>query len=391
MRVVELRNPKSIAARMLRNIRVKSRFLGTALVAGCAAFAASLTPAAAKPPLVLVSIKPIYGLAAFIMRNTGTPTLLLEGNPYLRTKALNVDEAALLKRGKLVIWLGPQLEPYLQAPLAELKDRVRSLPLIDAPGIRLLGDGTPAAAAARSQLKRSARKAPRARSAVKRPGTGRRTLVIPRDGSTLNPRRQSGAKPADTKPTYTPRNRQITKADLRPKNPDPHIWLDPRNAISMGRQIARVLVQMDPANRRTYRRNMARLIVRIEILDAENRASLQAIAPGRYATLGAKTRYYESHYLMRPSSRLTINARTLTRNMVATIRRRLAQGGVRCVYGGTIFTDTALKSIGARGRSIQVIDPYGLDRPADEQVYFAIMAHVTDRFVRCLDPAQATR
>jgi zinc transport system substrate-binding protein len=377
---------------MLRALKINARSISALMFAGCAAAAAAATaPAAAKPPLVLASIKPVYGLTAFLMRGAGTPTLLLEGNPYLRRTPLNVDENALLKRGKLVIWIGPQLEHYLVQPLKQLKGEVGSLRLIDGPGIRLLGSGATRVAAATRQ-KRPARKPSRARTAVKKNRAGRRTLVIPRDGSAVNPRgKRATRQPANSKPAYTPRNRQITRADLKPKNPDPHIWLDPRNTISMARQIARALIKIDPANRRTYRRNLSRLIVRIETLDAEYRSSLQAIAPGRYAIIGAKTRYYESHYLLRPSSRFSVKTRTLDRNMIATVRRRFAQEGSRCIFGGTIFNRKALKSIGGRGKAIIIIDPYGLTRPADEEAYFAIMNHVTNRFVRCLDPAQATR
>ena len=377
---------------MLRILRPNVRLRGALLLAVLVAWVAGAVPAGAKPPLVLVTNKPLYGLTAFIMRKAGTPTLLLEGNPYLRTRPLNVDEAALLKRGGLVIWIGPRFEPYLKTPLANLKDRVRSLPLMNAPGIRLIGRSGGGNTAAAAKPRAATKKAARRRVAVKKNRSGRRTIVIPRDGGAVKPpSKPSTNRSGGGKPAYTPRNRQITRADLRPKNPDPHIWLDPRNAISMARQIASTLIEVDPAGRRIYRRNLARLIVRIETLDAENRVSLQAITPGRYAIVGAKTRYYESHYLLRPASRLAISARKFDRNMIAAVRRRLAQEGSRCIYGGTIFNDKAVRQIGGRARSILVIDPYGLTRPADDQVYFAIMAHVTDRFVRCLDPAQATR
>ena len=353
------------------------RCLLAALTLACGA-----APAAAKPPLVLASNKPVYGLTAFIMRGAGTPTLLIDSNPWLRTAPLSVDENALLKRGGLVIWIGPGLEPYLARPLQNLKESVASLPLMQAPGIRLIGSGGGVTAA-------SATRAAKAKPAGRQPGAGRRTLVIPRDGGAVDTGRDA-RKPA-AKPAYTPRNRQITRGDLRPRNPDPHIWLDPRNAIAMARHIAAALIGMDPENRHIYRRNMTRLIIRIETMDAENRASLQAIAPGRYTILDAKTRYFESHYLLRPAGRLIVSGRSLDDRGVATVRARLSQDGSRCVFGGTVLTAKVRKSLGARAGLVRVIDPYGTRVPADDQAYFAIMAHVTNRFVRCLDPQQPTR
>jgi zinc transport system substrate-binding protein len=376
----------SVAAEMLRILTTAARIRAAlTLAAVSVGFAGA---ALAKPPLILTSNKPIYGLTAFLMRSAGTPTLLLDGNPYLRTKPLNVDETALLQRGRLVIWLGPGLEPYLVAPLKQSRDTVESLPMIRTPGVRLLARGSGAVAAARTQ--RSARKA-RAKVAVKKSRDGRRTIVIPRDGGAVDTGRRRSGQARKAKPAYTPRTRQITRSDLRPRNPDPHIWMDPRNAIAMARHISRTLIRLDPKNGRIYRRNLARLIVHIETLDAETRASLQAIAPGRYAIIDAKTRYYESHYLLRPSSRLSLKMRKPDRNTIALVRARLAQEGSRCIYGGTSLTSNIRRRLGNRANAIVILDPYGLDVPADEHAYFAIVAGVTKRFVRCLDPQQPTR
>ena len=79
---------------MLRALKINARSISALMFAGYAATAAATAPAVAKPPLVLASIKPVYGLTAFLMRGAGTPTLLLEGNPYLRRTPLNVDENA---------------------------------------------------------------------------------------------------------------------------------------------------------------------------------------------------------------------------------------------------------------------------------------------------------
>ncbi len=376
----------SVAAEMLRILTTAARIRAALTLAVLSTGIAGA--AQAKPPLVLTSIKPIYGLTAFLMRGAGTPTLLLEGNPYLRTQPLNVDETALLQRGRIVIWLGPGLESYLVGPLKQLKEKVESLPMINTPGLRLVGRGSGAVAAARTQ--RSARRA-KPKVTVKKSGAGRRTVVIPRDGGAVDTGRNGGGQSGRPKPAYTPRTRQITRADLRPRDPDPHIWMDPRNAIAMARHIARALIRLDPTNGRTYRRNLAQLIVRIETMDAETRASLQAIARGRYAIIDAKTRYYEGHYLLRPSSRLSLKMRKLDRNTIAAVRARLAQEASRCIYGGTSLTPKVRNKLGNRANAIVIIDPYGLAVPASDRAYFAIMAGVTKRFVRCLDPQQPTR
>ncbi|MGE0734609.1 MAG: metal ABC transporter solute-binding protein, Zn/Mn family, partial [Alphaproteobacteria bacterium] len=118
----------------------------------------------------------------------------------------------------------------------------------------------------------------------------RKTLVVPRtddkaakspddepdgdepgDGDTAK-----AAKPADPRPvgprldpgTHLTRKRpdpkEVKKEDLQVGNPDPYIWLDPRNAVALVRAIAGTLSQIDPANARLYQRNAAALIANIE-------------------------------------------------------------------------------------------------------------------------------
>ncbi len=79
------------------------------------------TPSLAKEGFqVVVSIKPIHSLVAGLMEGTTTPLLLVDGTQSPYDFRLNDTQQEALASADLVIWVGPELEPNLAAPLKAL-------------------------------------------------------------------------------------------------------------------------------------------------------------------------------------------------------------------------------------------------------------------------------
>lgn len=375
----------SLSAKFRRRLRHWS--LAGAGLALCTLALATLlgAPAAAqeqerKPFLVLVTIKPLYGLVAAVMGKTGTPTLVHPGNPRARLKAATVDEAALLRRGQVIFWVGPQLEYWLQAPLRELSNTVTVVELLRTDGLRLM-EG------------RAGRRAPplkradtRQAKTARQNGSGRRTLVVPRDGKI----RPSAPAPKP-KRAVRPRNRALTRRDLTPKVVDPHMWLDPRNAIILVRRITRTLSEANPAHAARYRINAARVIVRIETLNAEITNAMRALPKARYVTFDKVYQYFESHYLLKSGNRLRMDPRRQDAASVAAAKGRMTQDGVRCVFASPAYSDRTIRAVAGRGLRLVKLDAYGSRYPADAEAWFRIMGGLSAAIAGCLDPQQRTR
>jgi ABC-type Zn uptake system ZnuABC Zn-binding protein ZnuA len=62
---------------------------------------------------------------------------------------------------------------------------------------------------------------------------------------------------------------------------DPHVWLDPRNAVAMVRNIQRGFAAVDPAGADVYRANADRYVARIEALDRELAARIGTVPAAR--------------------------------------------------------------------------------------------------------------
>ncbi|MFW5680573.1 MAG: metal ABC transporter solute-binding protein, Zn/Mn family, partial [Pseudomonadota bacterium] len=69
-------------------------------------------------PDVVTSILPLQSLTAMVMDGIGEPTTLLPAGASPHAYALRPSEAARLERADLVVWVGPDLERFLERPLA---------------------------------------------------------------------------------------------------------------------------------------------------------------------------------------------------------------------------------------------------------------------------------
>lgn len=94
-----------------------------------------LAQAAAAAPKVVVSIKPLHSLVAGVMEGVGAPTLLLSGAASPHVHSLRPSGARALAAADIVFWLGPELEAFLERPLASLAGEARVVRLGALPGL----------------------------------------------------------------------------------------------------------------------------------------------------------------------------------------------------------------------------------------------------------------
>ncbi len=197
---------------------------------------------AAAEPAVLATIKPVHSLVASVMMGAGTPELLIGGALSEHSFALKPSDARKIERARLVFEIGPDLETYLIAPLAVLASHADVVVLERAPGVHLL------------------------------------------------PARRGGLW-EDT-------------AAAGPS--DPHLWLDPQNAIAMTRAISAALSRSDPAHRRLYEANAARTIAALGALERELAARLTPLAGRHYLVFHDAYRYFETRFGLTPAGAVMV-------------------------------------------------------------------------------------
>ncbi len=77
---------------------------------------------------------------------------------------------------------------------------------------------------------------------------------------------------------------------------NPHVWLDPKNAVTMLRHITESLVQVDPEHAQEYRQNQASYLQRLDLLQAELSDRVGTLVDKRFVAHHPAWPYFARRY-----------------------------------------------------------------------------------------------
>lgn len=175
---------------------------------------------------------------------------------------------------------------------------------------------------------------------------------------------------------------------LNAGNADPHLWLDPDNAVAIVTVVEAVLAGRDPDNATTYAANVSRLRGDLAALAAELSASLAPVRQTPFAVFHDAFQYFERRFGLNAVGAVTLDPeRPPGARRLAEIRATIRETGARCVFAEPQFRPD-LVSIVIEGTDarVAVLDPLGADLPAGAAAYFALMRGLAAALVACLSP-----
>ncbi len=313
--------------------RIRRGYLSSIVVVAALAFGGQAAQAAtaASKPKVVASILPVHGLVAGVMAGMGSPRILIRGGASPHHYALRPSETRALARADVVFWVGPGLEGYLEKPIRSLAAKARIVALSELPGLVIL--------------------------------PARRTAEFKGRGAG----QPSGAGKSNVA--------------------DPHIWLDPRNAMAMADGITRALAGADPANGARYRANAKELRRRIESLAGELTALFGPVKDKPYLVYHDAFQYFERRFALAaigavtPSEESQPGPRRL-RRLQALVRRHR----VRCIFIEAGAAAPLVKALDPGGVIRRVkLDPLGVRVAPGPDHYVTMMRANARAMVRCLN------
>jgi zinc transport system substrate-binding protein len=285
---------------------------------------AALTAAQAlAAPAVLATIKPIHSLAAAVMQGVGTPELLIQGAQSEHSFALKPSDAERLGQARIVIEVGPDLETYLARPLASLT-HADIVVLERAPGVRLL------------------------------------------------PARKGGLWEDTGEPGEGPT--------------DPHIWLDPENAIAMTRAIALALTKADPAHGALYAANRDRTVASLGALERSLATSLAPIRGRPYLVFHDSYQYFEKRFGLVPAGAVTVAPdRPVGPRRIEMLRAAILKGQIACVFQEPQFPPRLVDTL-VEGTHVPTgtLDPLGATIPPGRALYPTLLHALSASLHGCL-------
>jgi len=291
------------------------------------AFSRPLAAAAAEPQVV-VSIKPIHSLVAGLMAGIAEPHLLIAGGGSPHGYSLRPSEARALNAADLVVWVGPELESFLEKALQSLSGDARNLQLADRMPEMLL----PA-----------------------------------RTGGKWEEHAEAHGE----------------EAGHHGHEFDPHLWLGIPQAKRVVELAEAALIAVDPAHAAAYRSNAALLQKRLAELQAELEQRLASVKEIPYIVFHDAFQYFENTFQLNAVAAITLDPeRKPGIRRILEIREQIRRLDARCVFSEPQFEPRLIRTVVENtGAATGTLDPVGAELAAGPDAYFTLMRNLATNLV----------
>ena len=300
------------------------------------------TPALAEVPSVVTDIPPVHALVAEVMGDLGQPVLLLARGADEHDFQLKPSQAAAVAGSGLVVWVGPELTPWLDSAMENRAEGSPSLALLDAKG---------------TQTRAYAE------------GEGEE---------------EHAEDPAQK---GTDHAAEEGHEDHGHDGTDPHAWLDPGNGQIWLGLIAAELSRLDPANAATYAANATAASNRIAALDTELVALLAPVQGKPLVTFHSAYGYFVDHYGLTLAGSIALgDASSPGAQRLSDLRATMEAGAVLCIFPEAQH-DPALVAQMAEGTGARIggaLDPVGSTLEPGPGAYAALLKGIATTLADCV-------
>ncbi len=288
--------------------------------------ASTALPALAEVPRVVTDIPPVQALVAQVMGDLGAPELLLEKGADEHDFQLRPSQMRDISMANLVVWIGPELTPWLDRALG---DRGDTLALLDAPETK--------------------------------------TQAFPEavHGEEEGHDHDHGSL-------------------------DPHAWMNPENAEIWLDLIAARLSEIDPEHAATYAGNASAAKARIAVMDGEIATLLKPLEGKAFVTFHAAYGYFTTHYGLQGAAALALgDASAPGAARLAELQADLKAGAYTCAFPEIQHDPKLLTQLmaGTSAKLGAALDPVGSSLEFGPMAYETLMRSIAQTLHDCLAPA----
>lgn len=313
-------------------------------------------PAAAwAAPQVAVSIKPIHSLVASVMKGIAEPGLILKGAGSPHTYQMKPTDAEMLQNADIIFWVGPELEKFMEKPIASLSGDAKVVELEDAPGL----------------------------------------LKLPmREGGAFDAHEHDDHDHAGGHEDegHAEEGHDHAKAahddheGHEHGEHDAHIWLNTSNAKTLAKEISVALSQADPSNAPRYAANLASLESELDSLATEIKATVAPVKDKPIVVFHDAYQYFENEFGIRVAGSITVSPEALPgAARISEIHDKLAKLGASCVFAEPQF-EPKLVNVVVEGTSAKTgtLDPEASTLTEGPALYFELMRGIAGSIRSCL-------
>ncbi|MGH1415817.1 MAG: zinc ABC transporter substrate-binding protein [Pelagimonas sp.] len=332
--------------------------------------------AMAEVPRVVTDILPVQSLVAMVMDTVAEPDLLLAPGASPHDLALRPSQAKMLSKADVVIWIGPELTPSLSDHLETLSPNAMQMVLMEAQGAHLLPYRDEAVFGGHSE----------------HDDEDNHDEDHAEDGHEDNHKDGHEDGHGDAHHDEDGHDDAHDHAHGDGEN-DPHLWLDPDNAILWLEHIAQALGQLDEENSDTYFYNATNAIESIKAAQASAQEILAPVKSVPMAAYHDAYQYYETAFDLNLIGAISdSDAVQPGAKRLGTLRDSFEQQQPKCFLMEPGANARLILSVGWAGllgndsgkEPIARLDPLGAHLETGPKLYPTMLTDLATRIADCV-------
>ena len=316
---------------------------------------------------VVASIKPIHSLVSYVMDGVDKPDVIVDGYNSPHGFSLKPSHAKMIENADLIIWVGEDLEAFLEKPLDTIAKKAVNIEVMDLKGIKKLK-------------------------------FREKNIFEGHDDHGHDEHKEHGHKEdkhddhghkEDKHDEHKEHGHKEDKHDDHGHEGhahgehDPHLWLDPMNAKVIVKEVTKQLVKLDPENGSKYKANSKKAIADLDALTKSIKKDLKKDL--RFVVFHDAYQYFENRFGIQVLGALTVNTDVMPgAEQLAEIREVIEHEKVNCLFSEPQFNPSIIKSI-AKDTKVKtgVLDPLGATLDKGKGMYQKLLKDMSSSFKGC--------
>ena len=293
---------------------------------------------------VVTSIKPIHSLTSYVMDGVGKPDVIVDGYNSPHGFSLKPSHGKMIENADLIIWVGEDLEAFLEKPLKTIAKKAVNIEVMDLKGIKKLK-------------------------------FREKNIFEGHDDHGHDEHKEHGHK-EDKHDDHGHEGHAHGEYD-------PHVWLDPMNAKVIVKEVTKQLVKLDPENGAKYKANSKKAIADLDALTKSIKKDLKKDL--RFVVFHDAYQYFENRFGIQVLGALTVNTDVMPgAEQLAEIREVIEHEKANCLFSEPQFNPSIIKSI-AKDTKVKtgLLDPLGATLDKGKGMYQKLLKDMSSSFKGC--------
>ena len=303
---------------------------------------------------VVASIKPIHSLVSYVMDGVGKPDIIVDGYNSPHNFSLKPSHAKMIEKANLIIWVGEDLETFLEKPLKSISKEAVNVEIMDLKGIKKLK-------------------------------FREKNIFEGHDdhGHSNKEHKEHGHDEHKEHGHKEKKHDDHGHEGHAHGEHDPHVWLDPMNAKVIVKEIENQLVKLDPENASKYKANSKKAQTELDNLTRNIKKDLKKDL--RFVVFHDAYQYFEKRFGIKVLGALTVNPDVLPgAEQLSEIREVIEHEKVNCLFSEPQFNPAIIKSISKDTNiKIGVLDPLGANLDKSKDMYIKLLKDMSNSFKGC--------